>query len=254
MSLNRFYPLQLSLCVLLLIPAMAVAQAWTSLSPTQKEALAPLAAEWDTLQTEQRRRLVNLAKHYPKLNAAHKQRMHHRLNEWSKLTPRQRERAREKFQAFSKIPSETRNQVKEMIRQQEAAKSRVVLTEAEWKYFLSIFQENILPINKPGSTTKLINSPIQILWRAAPELKNTWLVIWNPSCLLDQLFNLSIAASISCYEIVAKSQFLRKHYRTSPFVFSLIHNPTSLKRLSAQGENGVLRFSPILAKTPKDRL
>lgn len=95
---------------------------WTQLTPSQKEALAPLAQEWSALAEKQQHHFIKLAKHYPQLDSAQKQRLQERLIQWSKLTPEQRKLAREKFQAFSAVPEEDRAQVKQMIRQQEADK------------------------------------------------------------------------------------------------------------------------------------
>lgn len=104
--------LLLSLCGM---PAGAAVTPWNSLTPAQKEALAPLAQYWDGLKEIQQRRLLNTAKRYPGLTTEKKIRFHKRLEAWSKLTPEQRNAAREKYKAFSKVPPETQAQIKQMV-------------------------------------------------------------------------------------------------------------------------------------------
>ena len=68
----RFY-LNLTVALFLsAIPCMSVQAAtkpWTSLTPMQQEALAPIAQEWDTLPDKQQKRLLATTKRYHKLSA-----------------------------------------------------------------------------------------------------------------------------------------------------------------------------------------
>jgi hypothetical protein len=102
----------------------AAAQSWRSLTPTQREALAPMVQRWDTLPDVQRQRLLETAKRYPHMTSEQKQRYHGRLEKWSKLTPEQRKAAREKYRAFNKVPIEKREQVKQMVKEEQARKAR----------------------------------------------------------------------------------------------------------------------------------
>lgn len=106
------------------VPNSAAAQSWRSLTPTQREALAPMVQQWDTLPELQRHRLLETAKHYSQLTPEQKQRYHGRLEKWSKLTPEQREAARKKYRAFNKLPAEKREQVKQMVKEEQARKAQ----------------------------------------------------------------------------------------------------------------------------------
>lgn len=102
--------------------ASAATISWRSLTPVQKEALAPLSQQWDTLPEAQQHRLLKTAKRYSHLTPEQKQRFRDRLTVWSKLTPEQRKAAREKYRAFKKVPAEKREQVKQMVKQDQANK------------------------------------------------------------------------------------------------------------------------------------
>ena len=117
------------------ITVYAAKQPWSTLTPLQKEALAPVDKQWDTMPEKQQKRLLATTKSYPQLSPELKQRFHTRLMEWSKLTPEQRNLAREKFKAFSKIPPDKQAEVKRMVLQKEAEKiaeaaSSVEVTES----------------------------------------------------------------------------------------------------------------------------
>src|SRR5674476_767846 len=92
-------------------PCSAAAPSWRSLTPNQREALAPMVGQWDILPEIQRNRLLKTAKYYPKMTPEQKQRYHDRLEKWSKLTPEQREAARKRFRAFKKLPANERERI-----------------------------------------------------------------------------------------------------------------------------------------------
>jgi len=129
LQIQRFLRSGLSIVALFLtiwLPvasADAAASTWGSLSPSQQEALAPLARQWDTLPEEDQHRWIKTAKRYPSLSPKQKKRFRNRVDAWNKLTPEQRKAAREKYRAFKKVPKEKREQVKQMIKQEEAKKT-----------------------------------------------------------------------------------------------------------------------------------
>lgn len=104
--------------------AGAATMQWSSLSPAQQEALAPLEQQWATLPEVQQHRLLKTAKRYSHLKPVEKQRFRDRLTAWSKLTPEQRKAAREKYRAFKKVPPEKRDEVKQLIKQDQANKAQ----------------------------------------------------------------------------------------------------------------------------------
>jgi hypothetical protein len=110
--------------ILFAVPAMAELQPWSSLTPKQQEALAPIEKLWNSLPEKQQKRLLSTARYYHALSPEKKQRYLKNLAEWSKLSAEQRDHARKKYKAFKKIPPEKREQVKRMVLEQEAEKAR----------------------------------------------------------------------------------------------------------------------------------
>ena len=106
--------------ILLLSPAIVLAENWANLPPDQQQLLAPLAATWNKLETAEQKSFIGVAKAYPQLPAEKQQRLREQIASWAALTPAQRHQAREKFTAFSKVPAEKREAVKQMVREQEA--------------------------------------------------------------------------------------------------------------------------------------
>ena len=103
-------------------PAYASTKPWETLTPVQKEALAPIEQQWNTLPETQQKRLLATTKRYPHLSVEQKQLFLSRLTDWSKLTPEQRNRAREKYKAFKKLPPDKREEIKRLARQKEIAR------------------------------------------------------------------------------------------------------------------------------------
>lgn len=109
-------------CALHLTHAFAAQEPWQTLSPSEKEALAPIYSQWNSLPETQQRHLRHLAQHYAALNLDGKHRFSSRLATWARLTPAQRQAAREKYRAFSQVPAEKREQVKQMVKQNQVAR------------------------------------------------------------------------------------------------------------------------------------
>ena len=93
-------------------PCSAAAPSWRSLTPTQREALAPMDGQWDILPEIQRKRLLETAKHYPKMTPEQKQRYHDRLEKWSQAHPRTARNRAETYRAFNKLPAKERERSK----------------------------------------------------------------------------------------------------------------------------------------------
>jgi len=71
---------------------------WADLSPTQQQALKPLAASWNTTISEpQKRKWLEISKNYASLPPEGQAIMHSRMNEWVTLSPQQRAQARLNF-------------------------------------------------------------------------------------------------------------------------------------------------------------
>ncbi len=70
---------------------------WADLSPTQQQALKPLAASWNTISEPQKRKWLEISKNYASLPPEGQATMHSRMNEWVTLSPQQRAQARLNF-------------------------------------------------------------------------------------------------------------------------------------------------------------
>jgi len=99
---------------------------WSSLTATQKAALAPLQRDWPTIESSDRDKWLELAARFPSMSAAERQRVQERMGEWSRLSPTQRAQARllfqearqvspvdrqAKWEAYQALPDEERRQL-----------------------------------------------------------------------------------------------------------------------------------------------
>lgn len=95
-------------------PRTAVQQpadsSWNALTPAQKKALMPLAAQWHTLDGTSRDKWINVANRFPRLSAADQHRMQDRMTQWSQLPAQQRGEARLRFQNTRQLTPQERQQ------------------------------------------------------------------------------------------------------------------------------------------------
>ena len=82
---------------------------WQDLSPSQQQALMPLAADWDKLDGPRKKKWIELTKRYSSLTAEQQARMQERMREWAKLTPDQRRVARESYSRTKKLEPDQKN-------------------------------------------------------------------------------------------------------------------------------------------------
>lgn len=82
--------------------------AWASLTPAQRQILAPLRQDWSTIDANRQQKWVELAAKFPTLPAAERHRIQARMNEWAKLSPTERAAARMQFQEVRRLPAEER--------------------------------------------------------------------------------------------------------------------------------------------------
>lgn len=81
--------------------------AWSELSPTQKQALEPLAAQWQTsMSDQQRRKWIEISTNYQNLSPEGQATLHSRMNEWVALSPQQRAQARLNFAKTEELSRE----------------------------------------------------------------------------------------------------------------------------------------------------
>jgi hypothetical protein len=81
---------------------------WTSLTPAQRQALAPLERDWHSIDATRRSKWLEIANRLPSMPADERQRIHDRMTEWARLSPDERGRARLSFQEAKQLSREER--------------------------------------------------------------------------------------------------------------------------------------------------
>ena len=82
--------------------------AWSNLSVSQREVLAPLAKDWDRLDGERKQKWLEISQRFPTMPPARQERVEQRMVDWARLSPEQRTAARSNFQESKKLPPEER--------------------------------------------------------------------------------------------------------------------------------------------------
>lgn len=86
--------------------AAAEPAAWETLTPGQRQALAPLQREWSSLDATRQSKWLEVAARFPRMSAGDQQRLQERMTQWTRLTPAERERARLQFQETRELPAD----------------------------------------------------------------------------------------------------------------------------------------------------
>lgn len=97
----------------LLLPALAMAQVltgtrWDSLTPAQREALAPLSAQWQAMEPESQDTWAALARRFPTLSQTEQRRLQQRMQQWATLSPTEREAVRRAHEQAQRVPAQDR--------------------------------------------------------------------------------------------------------------------------------------------------
>lgn len=82
--------------------------AWQTLSPMQRQALAPLERDWASIEPERRAKWLEIAARFPGMPADEQRRVQQRMAEWARMTPADRGRARLQFQQSKEVPAAER--------------------------------------------------------------------------------------------------------------------------------------------------
>ena len=124
---RRFLLPALAIAAVLAAPAEALAQAprpaaaspaptreegvrWQSLTPAQREALAPLERDWPTIDAPRKQKWIALAARFKTLSPEERSRITARMSEWTQLTPAERGQARLRFEeARQQVPATDRS-------------------------------------------------------------------------------------------------------------------------------------------------
>ena len=82
---------------------------WQSLTPAQREALAPLEREWSGIDAPRKQKWLQIAERYPTLAPEERTRITERMNEWARLTPTERGELRLRYQEARQVPAPDRS-------------------------------------------------------------------------------------------------------------------------------------------------
>ena len=86
----------------------AAKPAWADLTPTQRQALAPLERDWGSIDAPRRAKWLEVATRFPTMPADERQRLQARMADWARLTPAERSSARMQFQEARSVPANER--------------------------------------------------------------------------------------------------------------------------------------------------
>jgi hypothetical protein len=82
---------------------------WQSLTPVQREALAPLERDWPGIDARRKQKWIALAGRFKTLSPEERARITARMAEWAKLTPGERGQARMRFEEARLVPAPDRS-------------------------------------------------------------------------------------------------------------------------------------------------
>jgi uncharacterized protein DUF3106 len=82
---------------------------WQSLTPAQREALAPLERDWPTIDAARKQKWIALAARFKTLSPEERGRITERMVEWAKLTPAERGQARLRYAEARQVPAPDRS-------------------------------------------------------------------------------------------------------------------------------------------------
>jgi hypothetical protein len=83
---------------------------WNALSPSQREALAPLEQDWRGIDAVRKQKWIALAARFKTLPPEERARITARMAEWAKLTPAERGQARLRFEEARQLPVPDRSE------------------------------------------------------------------------------------------------------------------------------------------------
>jgi hypothetical protein len=94
-------------------PVILRSPAWSELSPTDRQVLAPLAPDWDHWDAQRKQKWLGIARRYSTMSPTEQQRVQQQMGAWAQLTPAQRQAAREQYKTLKQLPPEQREEVRQ---------------------------------------------------------------------------------------------------------------------------------------------
>lgn len=83
---------------------------WGSLSPQERQVLAPLAGQWHDMSPDIRDKWIRVARRHPSLSPSAQAKVQERMTQWAQTSPRQRGEARLRFQNARDLPAQQRQE------------------------------------------------------------------------------------------------------------------------------------------------
>lgn len=103
---------------------------WSSLTPSQQEALNTLEPDWGSLSIEQRLKWIQLSNKFERFSDADKERLKSRMSDWAKLSANDRRIARENFIKTQEIPNDKKAEAWEAYQQLTPQEKKQLSDEA----------------------------------------------------------------------------------------------------------------------------
>ncbi|MES3026206.1 MAG: DUF3106 domain-containing protein [Pseudomonadota bacterium] len=100
----------------LLVP-ITPAKTWKQLTPAQRLALQPLAAQWDRMEGARREKWLGIANRFANMTPDEQRRVHERMRVWSTLSPEERRVARENYTRSKQIAPNSKSEKWEQYQQ-----------------------------------------------------------------------------------------------------------------------------------------
>lgn len=156
--------------------------AWNSLSPSQRQALAPLERDWAGIEGARKTKWLEVAARFPAMPADERSRVQQRMAEWARLSPTERSRARMNFidskqlsreekqarwEAYKSLPENERDALAARGRRAERgaapASAAAAASAARPASAVAATSRPVAPTlvqAKPGATTVLMTKPV----------------------------------------------------------------------------------------------
>ena len=112
---------------------------WSELTPSQQQALAPLASEWDKLDAFRKNKWLTIGNRYASMKPDEQHRVQERMRDWVRLTPEQRRIARESYARTKKLnPDQKSEQWKKYQQLPEEQKKKLAADAASKKHVATL--------------------------------------------------------------------------------------------------------------------
>lgn len=141
----------------------ATSSAWRQLTPTQKQALAPLGAQWSALTSQQQAKWLTISKNFTQLPVADQVTMHSRMADWVDLSPQQRNLARLNFNQMQSLPKEDKKAKWEAYQALPAEEKRLLSASTASP------AKSAAPTIKPLEAHRQVQTPVKATGGGAPQ-------------------------------------------------------------------------------------